>query len=129
MDRIDLKLGETARRTKMVGLSLILIRSGCRGRLHGHPAHGIDGDRPGHDWRRLHHRKGSSCGRLSGTRWPWQNRLLRICLESFQAEQAAKVIALSLMVVTSGCSRRIDRHSADWINRHLSSEGVLSLKF
>ena len=117
MDRIGPKLGEATRRTEVIGLPLILIGTGCRGRLHRHPAHGID-SRCGlrHGWDRLHHWKGSSCGRLSGTYQLWLQRPLRIGLEPFQAGQAAKVVALAAMVVTSGCRSRIDRHPADWID-------------
>src|SRR2546427_7191269 len=130
VDRIGPKLSEATRRTEVVGLPLIRIGTGCCGRLHRHPAHGID-SRCGlrHGWDRLHHWKGSSCGRLSGTYQLWLQRPLRIGLEPFQAGQAAKVVALASMVVTSGCRSRIDRHPADWIDCHLSSEGVLSLKF
>ena len=118
MQLIGPKLGKATRRTEVVGLPLILIGTGCRGRLHRHPAHGIDSRSPRHGRDRLHHWQGSSCGQLSRTYWPWLQRLLRICLESFQARQAAKVVALASMVVTSGCCSRIDRHPADWIERH-----------
>jgi hypothetical protein len=56
-------------------------------------------------------------------------RPIRIGLESFQTGQAAKVVALAPMIVTSRRRSRIDRHSANWIDRHLSSEGVLSSEF
>jgi hypothetical protein len=33
---------------------------------------------------------------------------------------------LAAMVVTSGCPSRINRHSADWINRHTSPRNRLA---
>ena len=128
MNRISAKFSEATRCAKIIGLPLILIGAGCRGRLHCHSAYRIDRRRPSHGWSRLHHRKGSSCGRLTGTSRLGLQRPLRIGLESSQAGQAAKVIALASMIVTSGCRSRIDCHPADWIDRHLSSEGLLSVE-
>ena len=119
MMRFSAKLGEATRRTEVVALSLILRGPGRRSRLHCHPADRIDGRRrPRHDRGRLYHGKGPTCGRSSGTHRRGLQRPLRIRLESFQAGQAAKKVVLASMFVTSGCPSRINRHSADWINRH-----------
>ena len=122
VDRISPKLGEAARGTKIIGLPLVLIRTGCRSRLHRHTTDSIDRRSARRNWSWLHHRKGFSCSWFGRAYQLRLQRSLRIDFKPFQTRQPAEVVTQASMIVIAGRRSRIDRHSADWIDRHLSSK-------
>ncbi len=113
------KLGKTTRCAEMVGSALIRIGTGRGRRLHRHAADRVDGSAARH---RGHHH-----GERFSYRWNHDEaqrflaeRTLRVCTKPFKAGRRTEIVGQAFVLILARCSRRIDGHTANGIDRHKS---------